>query len=145
MPEKLENEEYKIYLEERKDLIKAEQSMYEHFDRAILTLSAGALGISIAFINQIAPNPRVDTRGWILSAWLLFSLSALSTLISFLLSQVAFRKQVEICEKVLLEDKQKEQNNFSFMTTCCNYLSIILFTLGVASLVIFSYLNLPFK
>jgi len=140
-----ENKEHKIYLEERKDLIKAEQSMYEHFDHAILTLSASALGISVTFINQIAPNPKLNTRGWILAAWLLFSFSVLSTLISFLLSQLAFRKQIDICEKVLLKNQPEEQNKFSLVTQWCNYLAIVLFTLGVISLVIFCFLNLSFK
>ena len=73
MTDETKNNSHAIYLEERKDLVKAEQSMYERFDKAILTLSAGALGISITFINQIAPTPKPNTRGWILSAWLLFS------------------------------------------------------------------------
>jgi hypothetical protein len=38
-------EEYKVYLEERKQLIEAERGTAQQFDKAILTLAAGALAL----------------------------------------------------------------------------------------------------
>ena len=139
---------YKIYLEERKELIHAEQLMYRSFDKAILTLSAGALGISITFINQIAPNPTRDTKCLIISAWIFFSLSVFSTLISFLTSQVACRKQIEICEEILLHNRSEndsKSNKFAVATKWLNYASISFFLLGIITLASFCLKNLPFK
>ena len=141
-------ENHKLYLEERKELIHAEQLMYKSFDRAILTLSAGALGISITFINQIAPYPTRDTKWLIISAWMFFSLSVLSTLISFLTSQVACRKQIEICEEVLLHgrsDDDSKSNKFATLTKWLNYTSIFFFLIGIITLASFCFKNLPFK
>lgn len=139
---------YEIYLDERKELIHAGQLMYQSFDKAILTLSAGALGISITFINQIAPNPIPDTKCLIISAWIFFSLSVFLTLISFLTSQMACRRQIEICEEFLLNNKSKDDsrvNKPATITTCLNYLSIFFFSLGIMTLVLFCLKNLPFK
>jgi hypothetical protein len=146
MSRRISDEMYDVYLQERKDLIKAEHSMYERFDKAILTLSAGALGISVTFINQIAPNPKVSTWGWIFTAWLSFSLSILSTLISFLVSQKACRRQIEICEKVLLEkENSDQQNKLADLTQWFNYIAIVLFIIGIFALIIFCLKNLPFR
>ena len=145
MSDQISDKVYDMYLQERKDLIAAEQSMYKRFDKAILTLSASALGISITFINQIAPNPKVNTWGWILAAWLLFSLSIFSTLISFLVSQKACRRQIEICEKVLLKGESDQQNKLADITLWLNYAAIVLFILGIFTLIVFCLINLPFK
>jgi len=90
-----QSEEYKIYSEERKILVAAEQNTAQQFDKYILTLAAGALALSITFIKQIAPNPNPNSLCLLLIAWFLFSLSILSTLISHLTSQSACRRQVE--------------------------------------------------
>lgn len=41
------------YLKERKLLIDAQQQSYQQFDKAILTLSSGGLGVSIIFLRDI--------------------------------------------------------------------------------------------
>lgn len=139
---------YEIYLEERRELIHAERLMYQSFDKAILTLSAGGLGISITFINQIAPNPIVNTKCLIISAWIFFSLSIFSTLISFLTSQIACRQQIEICEELLLHNKFGDNSRISklaMVTKWLNYVSIFFFLLGVITLASFCLKNLQFK
>jgi magnesium-transporting ATPase (P-type) len=130
-------EEYQVYLEERKQLITAERDTAQQFDKAILTLAAGALGLSIAFINQIAPHPKPNSIYCLITAWISFCLSMLSTLISFLTSQAACRKQRDII------DKNNTKNKAASWTNWLNYFSIGFFIAGVIFLIIFSTINLP--
>jgi magnesium-transporting ATPase (P-type) len=137
--EQNKREEYQVYLEERKQLITVERDTAQQFDKAILTLAAGALALSITFINQIAPNPRPHSVYFLIGAWILFCASLLSTLTSFLTSQVACRKQRDI-----LDDKisSKKNNKAASWTNGLNYCSIFFFILGVVSLIVFSAINL---
>jgi magnesium-transporting ATPase (P-type) len=137
--EQNKQEEYKVYLEERKQLIEAERETAQQFDKAILTLAAGALALSITFINQIAPNPKPHSIYFLVGAWILFCASLLSTLISFLTSQVACRKQRDILDNKI---SSKKNNKAASWTNGLNYCSIVFFILGVVSLIVFSAINL---
>lgn len=46
---------YDVYLEERKLLIDAEREGARTLDKAILTLAAGALALSITFLEKVVP------------------------------------------------------------------------------------------
>lgn len=136
-------DKYQVYLDERKQLIDAERETAQQFDKAILTLAAGALALSITFIKQIAPHPKSQSIYFLIVAWILFSFSILSTLISFLVSQAACRRQREILDQDISEKERKIKNNAADWTNRLNYLSIAFFILGIVFLIIFSAINLP--
>ncbi len=139
--------EYEVYLDERRPLIEAEQKGAQQFDKAILTLAGGALAISLTFIKNIAPHPKVWTIYWLALAWIAFIVSLLSTLCSFLTSQSACRKQRDILENEFFnsEDSHNENNISALWTKRLNLFSIILFVLGIIFLSIFSIGNIPIK
>ncbi|MBI4823181.1 MAG: hypothetical protein HY805_02990 [Nitrospirae bacterium] len=136
--------EYKVYL--RKLLIEAERETAQQFDKAILTLAAGALALSITFIKQIAPDPKPVSKYFLLGAWIFFCLSMLSTLISFLTSQKACRNARDILdEEISHNDKQHnttKENKATSWTNRLNYFSIGFFIFGVIFLIVFSAINL---
>jgi hypothetical protein len=69
----------------RQWLADAHQKACGDYDKAILTLAAGALGVSIAFVDNIAPNPD---HKWVLAiAWILFTCAMVVVLVSFATSQ----------------------------------------------------------
>jgi len=139
---------YKVYLGERKSLIDAEREESRLFDRAILTLAAGAFGLSLTFIRQIAPNIKPGTVYMLILAWSGFCISLLSTLISFLASQFACSKQREILEAEYFDDysnqdkKAKSENKAAIWTKRLNLLSIVTFIIGAVFLAAFSVVNL---
>ena len=141
--------EYRVYLEERKSLIEFKFEEARLFDKAILTLAAGALGLSLTFIRQIAPQPDSWTKPILAASWGSFSLSLLITLISFLTSQYACSKQIEILEEENFETdySPKEEhvlhNRWGAYTRKLNWASIISFIIGAILLSIFSIANLP--
>jgi hypothetical protein len=139
---KLEETKYQTYINERNSLIAAEKESSQYFDKAILTLAAGALGLSLTFIDRIAPSPKGCTLYLLGVAWILFCASMLSTLISFLTSQLACRKQREILQDEFYSKTEPTKNTASKITNILNWIAIILFILGVAFLVTFSVVNL---
>lgn len=142
---RIDNHKYQVYLDERKALIDANREAARLFDKAILTLTAGAFGLSLAFIRQIAPSIREGTIYCLIFGWAGFSLSLLSTLISFLSSQYACKRQIEILELDYIDNQNslKEKNIPAILTKCLNILSIFFFILGLVFLAIFIILNLP--
>lgn len=139
---------YKVYLAERKSLIDAEREESRLFDRAILTLAAGAFGLSLTFIRQIVPDIKPRIVYLLILAWSGFCVSLLSTLISFLTSQSACSKQREILEEEYCNDysnqdkKAKSGNKAAIWTKRLNVLSIVAFIIGVVFLAVFSTINL---
>jgi len=139
---KQENIKYQTYINERNTLITAEKESSQYFDKAILTLAAGALGLSLTFIDKIAPSPKGCTVYILGVAWFFFCTSMLSTLISFLTSQSACRKQREILENEFFNKDRPKQNTAATITNVLNWIAIVLFILGVLFLITFSFINL---
>lgn len=142
----MKNEKYEeSLLEERKALISAILEQAKSFDRWVLTLAGGTFGLSLVFINQIAPNPQSGTIGYLVSAWTLFAVSILSTLSSFLFSQEACNKQIKAIHELLKGeiDRSKELplNVYGRVTKGLNYFSMFTFLLGVAFLITFAIIN----
>ena len=140
-----ESEKRKAYLEERKLLIELEKSGAESFDKTITTLSAGALGLSITFIHEIAPTPDSETIWMLVAAWLGFGSALLATLFSFLASQSAMRKQRELLDQVY-QGIQNPKGRISWIakaTNTLNWFAIAFFAVGVIFLALFTVKNLP--
>lgn len=77
---------------EREWLVKADYDAHRDFDKAVMTLSAGALGLTIVFVHDLAPNPEFVLL--LAMAWALFAGSLLAILVSFLFSQTALRREI---------------------------------------------------
>ena len=161
------SEWHKVLYREREILIDELREASRSFDQNMLTLSAGALGLSITFVNLIAPNPQ-GTR-YLIYAWYFFIGSLLSTLISFLTSQSACRKQMINVDHMINDSKVElkcgwkyiipwwmkknkakckdcySKNCWSRVTLYLNILSITLFVLGVMSFAIFAGRSLANK
>jgi hypothetical protein len=139
--------EYKVYFEERKLLTKAELEGSRLFDKAILTLAAGSFGLSLAFIKQLLPSAGPKWSIFLISSWVSFGLSILSTLISFLTSQSACSEAREILEKKFFNNSNIEAENYkrknksAVWTKRLNWFSIIAFIIGVFCLAIFIIIN----
>lgn len=138
---------YEVYLSERSSLNEAEKDSSQQFDKAIITLAAGALALSLTFIKQIAPYPKAWTLFFLFSSWLAFGASMLSTLISFLTSQEACRIQRKLLESdfFIKEEQKEKENRPARITKRLNYVSIISFIIGVFLLTVFSISNISTK
>ena len=138
--------EYEVYLEERKLLVDAEREGARTFDKAILTLAAGALALSITFLEKVVPVAQATTLWSLTSSWVAFGFSIFLILFSFLTSQWACVRQRAILDKQWLNNsdgRKSERNNWTTATTLLNVGSILLFATGVVFFCYFSFANLP--
>jgi hypothetical protein len=64
-----------LYLETRKGYNVAEAKAEEGYDKWLLTLSGGALGLSMTFLKEISQHGVVEHRGSLIVAWILLAAS----------------------------------------------------------------------
>ncbi len=142
MKEALEQD---TYLKTRQSYNEAELEVSGRYDKWILTLSGGALGLSITFIEKIAKNPTPDTLFWLKISWGCLVISLLIALLSLVTSQSAIRENREELDSA---HSEKRAPNLSFprwftcITNGLNWGSLLLFILGVTFLCVFSFKNI---
>lgn len=148
-PERIRKDDevrYQTYLDENKSLVSGEEASADQFDKNILTLAAGAVAISLVFLEKIAPHPEESTLVYLSCAWGGLVSSLLSTLISFLTSQHAYRRQREINDEIFFADPSPTPitriNWWGHTTKFLNWTSIFAFIFGLSMLAWFGVLNM---
>lgn len=136
--------ERETYLAERRTLVDAEHDQARLYDRAILTLSGGALALSLTFIHDIADSFDRTTLLWLYLGWSGFITSLLATLTSFQVSQSAMRRQREIIDSLHSQDQRTADpatNPLARWTLILNWLSLTSFICGASFLAVFVGMN----
>lgn len=130
-----------VYLDERNSLIEEERQQSRLYDRGVLTLTAGAFGLTFLLLQSLDCPKHL----WVLAlGWLGFGLSLLFTMISFLTSQESYRRQVEIldeCQQAENNQEVDENNSWETSTNWLNWSSLICFIAGIFSLAGFAFIN----
>lgn len=76
----------------RQHLVLAQQKAQDDYDKTLVLLAGGALGLSFSkYVGAGAAHPSV----WLLSAWICWGISLTIVLASFLLSHRALRRAIE--------------------------------------------------
>jgi hypothetical protein len=131
-----------LYLEHRKILLDLVKENTTQHDKAILQLTAGALGLTVTFISNIVAHPLADTLIWLAVGWGCLIGSMASTVSSFLTGQWACRRAVAFWDRCAREGMREERTSFfSILTTILNHLACVLFLVGVGFVTYFSWLN----
>lgn len=125
----------------RKFLVAAEQKSQEDFDKAVLTLSGGALGISFTFLKDIVGVNSITEPAFLIWSWRLWAGSILCVLFSYFLSHLSLRKAIAQVDDQTIYD-QKPGAMWSTWTACLNIAGAALFVLGVLMLTCFASINL---
>jgi hypothetical protein len=118
-----------------------EQASQQSYDKAVLTLSGGAIGVSFAFVSNIVSRPAVVRPAWLLVAWLSWGLSVTSVLFSFYFSHRALRHAIN----EVYDGTHRNEHPVGFcdrITGALNALGGVLFLFGVISIVVFAQLNM---
>jgi hypothetical protein len=127
--------------EYRTHLINAGQKAQEDFDKTVLSLSGGALGISFAFVKDVIGEDPIRISSLLFSAWIFWGLSVTSVLLSYYTSNLALRKTIEQVDEGKIYD-ERPGKCFDVITAVLNLLGAILFFAGVILITIFVALNL---
>jgi hypothetical protein len=131
---------HQIYIDERKALVEAEQTIAHNFDKNIFTLAAGALGISLVFLEKFTSNP--ETFGFLYISWFSLVASLSATLSSLLIGQYAFRRARDILENEFFPKEDGTNRNYwASFAEILNWSSIIFFVVGIGALAWFGTQN----
>jgi nitrate reductase NapE component len=125
----------------RKALEKVYERQSETYDKTIVTLSGGALALSITFVHEIVKSPLPETLWLLATAWGAFACSILASLVSLLTSQWALRKAM--CQVDLNTIHVERPGAWrSWLTSFLNIAACLMFILGVALIASFCFKNL---
>jgi hypothetical protein len=127
--------------EYRQSLVAAEQKCQDDFDKTVLSLSGGALGVSFVFVKDIVGTASIAHPSWLLAAWLTWALSSLAVLTSFFMSHLALRKSINQCDDGSIYT-QKPGGRYSDCIRILNPAGALLFVIGVCFMAAFAYTNL---
>lgn len=109
----------------------------EQYDKTLLTLSTGALGLSFAFIKDIVNISSATNTNYLTGSWMCLTLSVLCILISFLSAKHALDKAIEA------EDNDEfYESKLDRLTSILNWMSAAFFVSGLIFLTVFIQLNL---
>ena len=127
--------------EYRNWLIAAEQKSQESFDKTVLALSGGALGISFVFLKDVVGPKSIDSPNLLLGAWITWALSSFSILLSYYLSQLALRHAIKCVDDNNI-NTVNPGGEFAKWTASLNASGAILFFVGVCLITLFAKFNL---
>lgn len=135
----------KNYDEYRKILLDRQLSNSEKYDGALLSLSTGVLGLSLAFIKDIVPIGGLLIVWVLVVSWVLFAISIILTITSYITSQKGISTQLEYAEEYYLkgnEDYLNKENPYSGWTECFNLWSGVCFIFALLFTILFVTVNL---
>jgi hypothetical protein len=138
-----DEERRKLHAETRADLLKRQLSNAENYDKAILTLSAAALGFSLAVLKDIVPLATAKYLPLLYASWAFLALSLVATLASYITSQVAIAEALRRAEQYYLRGLQVagKPSKSAKMTDVVNVVSGGLCMLGIMLSTVFVFLN----
>jgi hypothetical protein len=98
--EQYQKDRYKAHVARRNSLNDLAFKTSERYDQWVLTLSGGALAISLTFIEKIAPDPARSTLILLGLSWLAYICAVLAGFAAIFFSREAIYKQLEIDDAV---------------------------------------------
>ena len=130
--------EMKLY---RDWLVQADKKTLEAYDKAVMTLSGGALAISLTFIKDVVPSPKAGTVNLLIWAWILLTGSIGAILVSIIMSHWALRKAITQVDKATIYTG-RAGGMFSWVTEILNVVAGTAFVVGVVFLARFAVANM---
>lgn len=136
--EKSDKAELKKY---RWHLIEARQKADESSTKYILTISGGAIAISLTFLNGLPENASPLHSILIVLAWISWTLAIILTFISFSTSKKSLEKAIEQTDDGTIYDGNVG-GCYSTATKILNASSSLFFIVGLILLIIFAIANM---
>lgn len=141
---------YDDYVKEREHLSKYEQTNYDSYEKAILTLSSAFLVFSVSFLGIIrkkaeggVPPPPLISVDYLVSSWVAFAASVFFMLMCFATNAISLRAAIADIEPMIKKKppttKATKWNIASFTLYA---LSGIAFVLGIVLLLVFCAKNI---
>jgi hypothetical protein len=114
---------------------------YRGFDKAILALSSGGLGLTVLFLQKVIMENTIKCRWQLILSWVLFVLTILCNLISFLLSVKATEFELLRSHEYYIErkdDSMSKKNKWQRPLSILNIGTLFSFIAAVVFTFLFS-------
>ncbi len=132
------------HLKYREVLVSAEQKAQEEFDKTVLSLSGGGLGVSFVFLKDVIGSEPVLSPYYLTGAWVSWALSILAVLFSYHLSHKTIHRMIQ-----QIDAGQGDAPGFggwyASVTQWLNAIGGALFVVGVLSITVFACVNFTHK
>lgn len=141
-----DKERVRVYEKIRDELTKIQTSNAENFDRSILTLSSAGLGISLVFLDKLINISNAQFKPLLYLSWILFVLTIVTTLISYIMGQKGIKVHLNFAEKYYLDEDESyllKKNKFQKFVDVYAYFTISFFISAIIFLMIFIFINIP--
>jgi hypothetical protein len=125
----------------RQGLIDTQRKLNENYDNLLVTLSGGALALSITFLKDIIGSNEMVYPYFLLIAWSLFVLSLASILGEILFGILAHKKAITQVDDNTIYEK-KVGGISSNISTILHWSSAVSLVLGLIFISIFSFYNI---
>jgi hypothetical protein len=134
--------------QERVELLKSREIVSQmgaeqvvNFDKALLTLTTGGLGLSVLFLTEFFDDRSIAEVIFLYFSWTAWTLSLVFNMISYLTSWKDSERAVEIIDNRMEEKSANEVNTWRIVTIWLNWSSFAGFVLGAVLFLIFVSLN----
>ena len=136
---------YEIFIAERAKIVEARQRAQQRTNQLITTGAAGALVLSITFLEKIAPTPTPATKPLLVAAWIGLLVSLGLNLIASYLSHHAFDAALKAFDTSFTERiPYSFKSPANFWTKILEAVSAVAFVFGIAFLASFALSNVNF-
>jgi hypothetical protein len=124
----------------RNVLIAAEQKSQDDYDKTIVSLSGGALGITLLFIENVIGDSAPQETWALILAWTFWAASLASVVVSYFLSRLALRRAIDQCDT---NDYSSKIGGWATTATnIANAVSGLFFVIGIVFVIIFCSHNI---
>lgn len=130
------------YLREyRAQLVEGQQRVIDNYEKTLLTLSTGALALSITFVKDILAGKPACAAPWLLTAWGCWAMSVCLLLASYYLSPLAYQKALQQVDDGTITT-ETTGGGYTTAINLLNSLGGIAFFLGVLAFAVVGITNI---
>jgi hypothetical protein len=132
---------YEQYLDERKLLIDGERAAGEGFDKTFLTLCAGAIALSVTFVEKVGSAGKFKPLLYL--SWAFLACGLLLNVRCFLLLQNSYNRLLDMNDEIYEKGRTALQNPFRSRVGDFNQYAFWSFVAGIVLLLFFAGRKLP--
>lgn len=130
---------YEQYLDERKLLIDGERAAGEGFDKTFLTLCAGAIALSVTFVEKVGSAGKFKPLLYL--SWAFLACGLLLNVRCFLLLQNSYNRLLDMNDEIYEKGRTALQNPFRSRVGDFNQYAFWSFVAGIVLLLFFAGVN----
>ena len=143
--EELRKYRHENYRVDRMRYADSDERTSDKYDKAIITLSSGAFGLTATLITKIFTPLAATTSDYIMAALFGFGASMVSTLLSFLFGNWATTRQIKHLDNHQLSgdwERSPKTTRLRYFIHIFNVASFVFFVIGAVCIILFVKKNL---